>query len=454
MAIQEVISVNRWRFAWAACAAFGLTTSVAGTSAAADESSLHDLIVVLKERGVIEESDYESIAARNAAYEAQQKEARKPTLSFWGDFRGRYEGIFYDKDETGVERTNRHRGRYRLRLNGMAEVNSRAKVFFRLVSGVDDPRSANQSFGTNLDFDTDQIRLDMAYAHLSPFPNSRMGENGSLAFEIGKVPNPFRWKVGKDWMLWDGDITLEGVSIRSAYDLADGFETFFSGGYYVIDENSRDKDPHLWAGQVGFHVEPAESIRLGGRATYYHFDSLDMAFHLRGEDGTGGVTSSGGNIRDGLSGGFGGQNVQVVEASAYLALLTDTSWPVLLYGTWANNLTAEKSAIAPPAGQEDVAWGGGIEIGDKKRFVKLGAGYWHVEANAFPSQFIDSNLFDGRTNREGWAFYASRQILSNTDVNLTAFLSDEIEDDVPPFGDSVPDAERFRLQADVVFKFK
>ena len=433
-----------------ACAASMLVAAPAG----ADESSMHDLIGVLKERGVLEEGEYERIAAKNAAYEAEQREANKPTLSFWGDFRGRYEGFIYDEDETGVERTNRHRARYRFRLNGKAEINPRATVHFRLASGGDDPRSTNQTLGSALDFDTDDIRLDLAYARISPFVKDRFGDGGRLAFELGKVPNPFRWKKGKDFMLWDGDITLEGATIRSSYAVTDGLETFFSGGYYILDENSRNKDPHLWGAQVGFHAEPGESVAFGGRASYYHFDSLDMAFHLRGEDGTGGVTSAGGNIRDGLSGGFGGQNVQVVEAAAYVQLLTDTSWPVTIYGSWANNLTAEKSSIMPPAGQEDTAWGGGVEIGDKKKWLKVGAGYWHIEANAFPSQFIDSDLFDGRTNREGWAAYVSRAILKNTDLNLTAFFSDEINDNVPPFNDSVPNAERVRIQADLVFKFK
>ncbi len=440
--------------ALAAWAGFGFALGFAPDAAhATEDTSLHDLIVVLKERGAIGEDDYEAIAAKNAAYEAKQRQDRKPKLTFWGDFRARYEGIFFNKDETGVERTNRHRGRYRFRLNGKAEINSRAQVIFRLVSGAPDNRSANQSFGTALDFDTDPFSIDRAYARLSPFPGGRLGENGHLAVEIGKVPNPYVWKKGRDVMHWDHDISLEGATIRAGTHVSENTELFFNGGYYVIDENSRDKDPHLWAGQIGVLSEPGESVEFGARATYYHFDSLDPEFHLRGVDGTGGITSAGGNIIDGLSGGVGGQNVQVVSATAYVAMLTDTSWPVLLFGTWSNNLTAEKSSLTI-AEQEDIAWGGGVEIGNKKKYVKLGVGYWHIEANAFPSQFIDSNITDGRTNREGWVVYASRAILKNTDLNLTAFFSDEINDNVPPFGDSVPNADRVRVQADLVFKFK
>jgi len=440
---------------WGALGALlvGALGAGAPASGAEEPGSLHDLITVLHERGVIDEGDYASIAAKNAAYEAEQREAAKPALSFWGDFRFRSESLFFEEDETGSERTDRHRLRYRIRLNREAEITDHAEVYVRFTSGADDPRSANQTLGSSLDFDTDDFRIDRAYARVSPFAHGRLGEDGTLHFELGKVPNPFQWKVGRDNMLWDNDITLEGATARLVWDVSSGLETFLTTGYYVIDENSTSKDPHLAAGQAGFHARPGASVAFGGRASYYHFNSLDAAFHARGVDGTGGVTSAGGNIVDGLTGGVGGQNLQVVEAAGYLEMLTDTAWPMLVYATWSNNLTAEPSVVTA-AEEDDTAWGVGVEMGDKKKLARLGAGYWRIEANAFPSQFIDSNLFDGFTNRRGWVAYASRSLWKNTDVNVTAFFSDEIRDDVPPYGDSVPDAERIRRQADLVFKFE
>ena len=66
--------------------------------------------------------------------------------------------------------------------------------------------------------------------------------------------------------------------------------------------------------------------------------------------------------------------------------------------------------------------------------------------------FIDSDFLDGTTNREGWTFYGSRQILDNTELKLTLFVTDEIQDEAP-FLTSVRNAERMRLQSDIVFKF-
>jgi hypothetical protein len=151
-----------------------------------------------------------------------------------------------------------------------------------------------------------------------------------------------------------------------------------------------------------------------------------------------------------------GGDLNVVEVGGFVLFTGIANWPVRFYGDYSTNLEAEHSF---GAGQEDVAWGVGVEVGDKKQFVELGAGFWHIEANAFPSQFIDSDLFDGITNREGWAAYLSREVLKNTEVNITAFLSDEIEsgfpfDDETDGGESTLGADRIRLQFDVVYKFK
>jgi hypothetical protein len=270
---------------------------------------------------------------------------------------------------------------------------------------------------------------------------------------VGKVPNPFVWKVGKDNMLWDNDINPEGASLSLGAKPSDALSLFAHVAHFVIDENTSAKDPHLWGFQVGAHHALSDHVRWGARGTLYDLSSLDADFVGRGVDGTGGATDSAGNIEDGLTGDDEGDGLRVGELAAYLTWAGCESWPVTLYGTWARNLDAEDSTLFPEADEEDQAWGLGLELGDKKRYAMLGAGYWHIEANSFPSQFIDSDLFDGRTNREGFAFYGSRAILANTDLNLTLFLSDEIEGDSPAFDESVESAERVRLQADLVFKF-
>ena len=93
-----------------------------------------------------------------------------------------------------------------------------------------------------------------------------------------------------------------------------------------------------------------------------------------------------------------------------------------------------------------------MEGGSKTKSIKLGGGYYFIEANAFPSQFIDSDLFDGVTNRKGVLVYLSRHILDGTDFNVQAFLSDAIET-ARAFAGSVEGSERTRVQVDVVYTF-
>ncbi len=429
-----------------------------GASAGEESASVVDEVLsILKDRGLVDEGEYQRLVAKNASWEKDQHPSWLPKLEFWGDFRGRYEGFWFRRDETGNDRDNRNRGRYRLRLNAKAEVNDWASFFLRLSSGQDDNRSANQTFGSGVDFDPDSIFIDRAYAELASPKEWIPFSGGSAKLRFGKIPNPFVWKTGKDFMLWDRDINPEGVSLSLGASPAEDLKLFAHVAHFVIDENSSTKDPHLWGFQVGGHYALNDSLRLGARTSIYRFDSLDRDFVDRSTGGAdainGASTPGGGSIVDGLTGGAAGGDMRVAELAAYLRWSALEDWPLLAYGTWARNLDAEDSLLFPQASKEDNAWGVGLEIGDKQRYAKLGVGYWHIEANAFPSQFVDSDLFDGHTNREGFAFYGSRSILSNTDLNLSVFVSDEIEQGLPAFADSVSNAERVRLQADLVFKF-
>ena len=137
------------------------------------------------------------------------------------------------------------------------------------------------------------------------------------------------------------------------------------------------------------------------------------------------------------------------ELSAYVSCTCVDGWPILAYAHYAQNADARDLVTGS---EEDTGWGVGFEVGDKTNVAKLGFGYYRLEADYFPSQFIDSDLTDGRTNRKGWTVYGSKSLWSNTDLNVTLFVSEELEDG-PAFSGSVADADRMRLQTDLVVKF-
>jgi hypothetical protein len=407
---------------------------------------VEEILGLLRERGLLDASEHDRLVTRYQEQEADRRSGL-PKIRLSGDLRLRGEGFWYDEDAVGDE-SNRYRGRYRLRIAATADVNDSMTAFVRLASGEGDNRSTNTSFGRpGPDFDQDPIFLDRASLETRA-PEHWLPAGTTAAVEVGKQPNPFVWKGARDVMLWDNDITPEGVALRGRAELAKGLQAFANAGYFIIDENSSNSDPHVIGTQVGAEYAASVPLVVGGRVSWYGFRSLDSAFLQRGIDGTDGSTNSAGNLPGMVDGG-----IDVGELGAYATWKGLEGWPVTLYGYVANNFSAEQSSLTPEAGSESLAWGAGLELGDKKHVAQLGVAWLHIEANAFPSMYIDGDFLDGVTNREGLSFWGSRQILSNTDFNVSVFLSDAIDDALPDFADSVEGSERLRLQTDVVVAF-
>ena len=410
---------------------------------------VEEILGVLRERGLLEPAEHDRLVSRYHAQEADRKSAL-PLIRLSGDLRLRGDGQWFDEDDV-EDPSNRYRGRYRMRLAATADVNAWTTASLRIVSGTGENRSANTTFGRpGPDFDIDPLHLDRAFIELRA-PEHWLPDGSSLAVDGGKQPNPFLWKAARDLMLWDNDITPEGVALRARSEVARGLQLYANAGYFILDENSSRSDPHVIGTQIGTDwTGDAQPIAAGGRVSWYGFRSLDSAFLQRGIDGTGGVTASGGNL-PGLIDGAG--DIDVGELGAYVTWKGFEGWPITLYGYLANNFSASSSSATPEAGSESLAWSLGLEVGDRRHWVQLGVAYLWMEANAFPSQLIDSDFLDGITNRRGLAFYGSRQILPNTDLKMSLLVSDAIEDALPDFADSVGGSERLRLLTDLVVAF-
>jgi hypothetical protein len=414
-----------------------------------DESVVQEVLGILKERGIVDQEEYERLSLKSASWEKERAPSLLSKIEWFGDLRLRQENFWYetpdcsgtpaDCDPVESDSPDRARFRYRLRVGALVPINETVTAGFRLSSSESssDIRSTNQSAGrSNPDFNYDDIFINWAYLDFAA-PKQWLGEDASLHLVGGKMENPFLWKNGKDYLLWDPDITPEGGAIVFRVKPTERWSFFANAGYFVDQENSTSTDPHVLGLQGGFAVTPAEAVELGGRVSWYSWDSLNQAFFDRGE--------SFGNLPGGL-----GDPFEVGELATYVRYTGFEAWPILVFGHFARNFEAEDT---PGGGKEDTGWGVGVEVGDKKKLVALGAGYYWEEANFAPAQFTDSDLFDGFTNRKGWTVYGTRQLFPNTDLVLTLFGSDVIEDDVPPFADSVEDSDRYRLQADILVKF-
>lgn len=374
-------------------------------------------------------------------------------FKFGGSMRGRFEFFRFSEDETGTKRNTRGRFRYRFRLDGKILINSRANFQFRLISG-ENSRSGNQTIGSPVDFGPNIISIRSAMMVLTPWPDGKLPNNkGYWKFDFGRVSNPYVFKQHcKDMMLWDHDLAFGGMGTQFGYQLGGKSTFLFNTGYYQIDENSSDPvDPYLAPVQVGL-VYDGDRTKMGIRASYWYMAELDSAFIQRGVDGEGGVTPSAGNIPDGLTGSVYGGTLRVVSAQAYIRRMLG-SVPVSLYGGYSTNLSAEPSKLYPGIGKNANAWNAGLEGGSKDKFMLVGMGIIYLEANAFPSQFVDSDFLDGITNRYGPILYLSKQLFKRTDFNTQLFWSDGIESNNEGYYESLLASERVRLQVDVLYHF-
>ena len=374
-------------------------------------------------------------------------------FEFGGSMRGRYELFRFSEDETGTKKDTRGRIRYRFRLDGKVNLNNRANFQFRLVSG-NDSRSGNQTLGDPVDFGPNNIAIRTAMMVLAPWPDGKLPNGkGYWKFDFGRTKNSFVWKDrGRDMMLWDNDIALAGAGTQFGHQLGGSASFFFNTGYYAIDENgSGPTDPYMTPVQVGF-LYNGDNVKAGIRGSYWYMSELDTLFIQRSVDGEGGVTSSGGNIQDGLTGSVYGGTLRVVATQAFVSGNVGPV-PLVVFGGYSNNLTAEASQVYPGVGKNAMAWNAGIEGGSKKKVVKLGLAWFYIEANAFPSQFIDSDYLDGHTNRYGPFLYLSKEVLKKTDFNTQIFWSDAIETDNDGYLSSAAASERIRIQIDLLYNF-
>jgi hypothetical protein len=409
-----------------------------------EEPVVQDVLDILRDRGIVAEGQYNELTAKNQSYETEHRNLLGRT-EFSGDFRLRMENLWYDEDATGDRRDDRTRLRYRFRLQAKTEINDYVDVVFRLASGEavnfdeGENRTTNRTLGRSRDFGLNPIFLDRAFIELKA-PRDWV-EGLSMRATGGKVYNPFRWKIGKDFVLWDPDISPEGVAGLLSYDLNERWQLFANTGYFVADENAESVDPQVFGIQGGAHVELAEGWNAGGRLSWYGWSSLNEEFFERGRRF--------GNTDDGIE----NPAYSVAELTGYVRFAASSDWPVLVYGHYAHNFDAVSSELLPAVDGQGTGWGLGVEVGDKARYAALGLGYYHLEANFWPAQFIDSDITDGNTNRAGWHVYGGKRVLPNTDLKVELLWMEPIRSSVPPFGSSVADSKRIRLRTDLEVKF-
>jgi hypothetical protein len=289
---------------------------------AEDTGTIEEIVSILRNEGLIDEATQQKLLVKHAS--EQQK--RRTTggvlggLDWSGDLRLRHEAFWFDGDATGTpEPDNRYRFRYRARIGFQKQLGDRIRVGMRLASGVGSNRGQNVSFGEQPDWRPDDIFIDRAWVEL------RLGDGPvDTRLMLGRVPNPFRWSIGLDRLMWDPDVSPEGGYLRARKDLGERSELWATLGAFIAEENSgvlgSKSDPKVFVLQLGASHGFTDSLEVGGRVSGYEWRSLDSRFVDRAK------------LFGNLDSAFDGK-ARIGELSVYTRFTAADAWPVLLHGT-------------------------------------------------------------------------------------------------------------------------
>ncbi|MBN1972484.1 MAG: putative porin [Sedimentisphaerales bacterium] len=348
-----------------------------------------------------------------------------------GDFRYRHEHI---DTETGTInpdwKLGRDRERIRARLMIEALINDEWDVGFRFATGersilasdedmFGDPISANQTLKQY--FSDKDLWIDLACFNWHPTSVSGLNVSG------GKIKNPF-YSVGKNQLIWDGDLNPEGFGVSHSIDLNKSDKLFFNGAGLWVDESSSGADTSLWGAQTYIKHSLENSDYILGGAGYLDYGNIqgktDTYDILAGNTGSGSWASDFDILEL-----FGEYGTKLKE------------FPVSVYGSWVNNLVASSN------GDTGFIVGAKFNKAGKPGSWELSYDYRELEADAVPGAFTDSDFGGGGTDTRGHCVDLTYQLAKNVQMSTTYFQS------VNDGQSGGCDLDYRRLHASLVLKF-
>ncbi|PIQ37541.1 MAG: hypothetical protein COW59_06650 [Lysobacterales bacterium CG17_big_fil_post_rev_8_21_14_2_50_64_11] len=383
------------------CVALCLGAALAFPAVCADNSALAELLKILRDKGTLTESEYQALvqaAAGDSSKAAADSTAvaavtDKVDAMAWagkikltGDMRNRYERIANDGQQ------DRSRARLRYRLGIIANPAEQIEVGAGLASGSADPRSSNQTFSDA--FSSKNISLHYAYTQVSA-PLAA----GNLKAIAGKFRvGDYLWMTND--VLWDSDVTPEGLSLDYAINSGLG-TTFVNAGVWVLGEfGTTSNDPYIRYGQIGQKVG-ADNLFATVAATYYNFS----------------------NIRPGVSGGLRGGNIGTFSAGSNtdyrfdaVAFDAELGSKHLFGGDWAGSVFGNVINNTDTNSRQDKGYSLGAKLG--KGALGFKYIYANLDANGFPDIFPDSDRFGGATDMRSHELEVQYKIHKNVTVGL------------------------------------
>jgi len=351
----------------------------------------------------------------------------------------------------------------RLRFGAVAQLDDDLRLDFRLTSGnANNPVSTNHTLG---DYNT-RWNVGVDIAAIIWDPQARWW-HGDVDLRAGRFENPF---VTNNEMIWDRDLTLEGVSTTFNWTRVTSPQAprsrwlFVTAGAFPvqqIDLNTSDK--WLYGGQIGTEIPMGHDTRLLLAGAYYDFANVTGELNAPYSnllDSTAPLFLQKGNtlfdIRNDLDPttnllALAGK-YRLVTGLAQLELLAGHRNHVLLNAEYVKNVGWNSADVQAVTGTYVQARTTGYEVGViVGRPVVAAWGDWqsgfsyrHLQRDAVMDAFTDSDFHLGGTDAAGYIFTLEYGLAPSTFARLRYLSANAI--DGPPLGIDV-------TQLDVVGRF-
>jgi hypothetical protein len=357
-------------------------------------------------------------------------------ITISGDARFRHEHIDSEtvKGDGSIGwRNGRDRTRVRARLLISAMINNEWDVAFRLATGqlgvletdiFPDPISANQTFTGFAS--RKSLWIDLAYFDYHPEAVEGLNVIG------GKMKHPFL-KVGKNQLMYDSDLNLEGLAANYVVPVDEQTKAHLNGGGFWVDESGSGVDTSLWGAQAYLkHAIGNPTYVLGG-AGFYDYANVEGKSDEYGIlfGNTAGPTDPDGNPT-------WASDFDILELFGEYGTEVG-KLPVTVFGTWLLNTAA--------ADGQDEGWLVGGTLGKTKDpgSWQFGYNYRDLERDAVLAAWADSDFGGGGTGVKGHTFLLRYQVAKSVQAAFDYFHSTVWR--------SGPDLDFRRVHGGLVFKF-
>lgn len=336
------------------------------------------------------------------------------------------------------------RWRLRARLAVEAEINETWSAAIGLASGALDPVSTNQTLTAG--FSRKTIMLDLAYIDYHPKQAPGLNVIG------GKMRLPFE-TADKTQLVWDNDLTPEGIALKYKRAAGAKAELFASAGGFYITDNNPDNEQWMSGGQAGVAVKPSAKLSMTAGAGYFDYHRLEgqpgvynpESFYGNSsmKTGTKVVTVKAGNTvigKDTVDVYGYATDFNELELLGVVDVKVNDKLTLRLAGDYVNNVGADSLNTA-------YLVGGSLMYGKDAGSIKLSANYRKVEADAVLGAFSFSDCWGGGADGKGWELGLSYGLAKAASFDVTYLINTK------GIKDGVEGTDYNRLQADFQVKF-